>query len=53
MIIGVIGAAGLDSVDQLDAADFHQPVAAAEAEPRRLGVEHDFAHAGVIGLRAA
>ena len=42
--IGVEGAAGLDPVEQLDAADLDHPVAAGRAEAGGLGVEDDFAH---------
>jgi hypothetical protein len=36
---------GLDPVEHLDAADLDQAIAVERAEARRLGVEHDFAHA--------
>jgi len=39
--------AGGHAVDQFDAADLDQPVSAREAEPRRFGIEHDFAHAAL------
>src|SRR3546814_13641484 len=48
MIISVEGAPGFDAVDHFDAADLHQPVAAAEAEPRRFSIEDDFTHSDTI-----
>ena len=42
--IGVEGAAGLDPVEHLDAADFDHPVAVLRAEAGGLGIENDFAH---------
>ena len=42
------GAAGLDPVEQLDAADFDHAVAARRAEAGGLGVENDFAHGRFI-----
>src|SRR3546814_15668005 len=48
MIISVEGAPGFDAVDHFDAADLHQPVAAAEAEPRSFSIEDAFTHSGTI-----
>src|SRR3546814_19256168 len=48
MIISVEGAPGFDAVDHFDAADLHQPVAAAEADPRRFSIEDDFTHSDTI-----
>jgi hypothetical protein len=45
--ISVEGAAGLDTVEKLDAADLDHAVAGERIEPRRLGVEHDFPHAQI------
>ena len=42
--IGMEGAAGLDPVEHLDAADLDHAVAAGRAEARGLGVEDDLAH---------
>ena len=44
MKIGVETAPGLDPVDQLDAADFDQPVTVGGTEAGRFGVEDDLAH---------
>ncbi len=36
-----------DAIEQLDAADLHQPMPLIGIEPGRLGIEHDLAHAGL------
>src|SRR5690348_6135943 len=38
------GLAGRNAVEELDAADLHQPIATQRIEAGRLGVEHDLAH---------
>ncbi len=38
------GLAGRHPVENLDAADFNQPVAAQRVEARGSGIENDFAH---------
>ena len=42
------GAAGLDPVEHLDAADLDHAVAAGRAQAGGLGVEDDFAHARLL-----
>src|SRR5690606_27774938 len=42
--VAMISAPAGGAVDQLDAADLYDPVAAQRIEPGGLGVEHDFAH---------
>jgi hypothetical protein len=49
--IGVEVAAGLHSVEHLDAADLDHSVAAGRIEPRGLGVEDDFPHRILIAPR--
>ena len=39
---------GREPVDELDAADFHHPVALKGIESRGLGIEYDFAHGNVF-----
>ena len=48
--IGVEMAAGLDAVEDLDAADLDHPVAAGRVEPGGLGVEDDFPHERNLSL---
>jgi hypothetical protein len=35
---------GRDAIDELDAADLHDPMPLERIESRRLRIEHDFAH---------
>ena len=42
--VAVKGLAGRDAVEQLDAADFHHPIARQGIEPSGLGVENDLSH---------
>ena len=51
--IGVEVAAGLDPVEDLDAADLDHPVAAGRIEPRRFSVEDDFPHGRIIYAAAS
>ena len=50
--VDVIGLARGNVVHQLDAADLHQPVAAARVKAGRFGIEHDLAHIEVLWVGA-
>src|SRR5262249_50083144 len=43
---------GRDAIDELDAADLHDPMPLERVESRRLRIEHDFAHVYIPAVAA-